>query len=353
MERRHARGRARVELPGRRHRPRHAAGPVQALRRPPRRRDRGRLDHGRGGLQPVVPLRPGRPDGGSQSPRRPHRRRSRRSGALSSAPRAACRASASTSPRSPATSDGATGGDDPPFLAGYDVANTDFFRDLNEDAHENNDRFDTIDPDEGALRRAVARLVRHDRPGRRGPARLHGRVQGPDSTHWRADRDFTFPNDEPTTPGQQSGGCTPAANNAEATDEHPFTIGPNDSNRSFTVDDRVGAARQRLGARGLPRRGRQARAGWLYRLQPAGHAGVAPDPAPAPGRIRDRRDQLRRRGSRRPVHRNGQVRGGAASTRKHLHRRSEGRLDERACAAGCRAAATSCSRTGRSRRSRS
>jgi hypothetical protein len=47
--------------------------------------------------------------------------------------------------------------------------------------------------------------------------------------------DFTFPNDEPTTPGQQASGCTPSAGNAEATDEHPFTIGANNLNRSFTV----------------------------------------------------------------------------------------------------------------------
>ena len=44
----------------------------------------------------------------------------------------------------PATSDGATGGDAPPFLSGYDVANTDFLTELNVDAKAEDDKFTTV-----------------------------------------------------------------------------------------------------------------------------------------------------------------------------------------------------------------
>ena len=135
----------------------------------------------------------------------------------------------------PATTDGATGGDDPPFLAGYDVANTDFFTELNDDAAEDNDKFESINPAEviagsqslDSFRTIV--LADEPLPGYTGAYK--GQLQPTGSPT----ADFTFPNDEPTTPGQQAEGCTPSANNAEATDEHPFTIGPNELNRSFTV----------------------------------------------------------------------------------------------------------------------
>ena len=135
----------------------------------------------------------------------------------------------------PATSDGATGGDDPPFLAGYDVANTDFFRDLNRDAAAANDEFDAINPAEviagqqslDSFRTIV--LADEALPGYTGAYKDQAAPTGGPTA------DFTFPNDEPTTPGQTADGCTPAATNAEATDEHPFTIGPNELNRSFTV----------------------------------------------------------------------------------------------------------------------
>ena len=136
----------------------------------------------------------------------------------------------------PATSDGATGGDDPPFLAGYDVANTDFFTDLNEDARQANDRFGAINPAEvlagteslDGFRTIV--LADEPLPGYTGAYKDQAAPTGGKSA------DFTFPNDEPTTPGQTATeGCTPAATNAEATDEHPFTIGANELNRSFTV----------------------------------------------------------------------------------------------------------------------
>ena len=135
----------------------------------------------------------------------------------------------------PATADGATGGDDPPFLAGYDVANTDFFRDLNGDAQAANDEFEAIDPakvisgDQSLDSFRTIVLADEALPGYTGAYKGQAAPTGGPTA------DFTFPNDEPTTPGQTADGCTPAATNAEATDEHTFTIGPNELNRSFTA----------------------------------------------------------------------------------------------------------------------
>jgi hypothetical protein len=136
----------------------------------------------------------------------------------------------------PATTDGASEGDSPPFLAGYNVANTDFFGDLNADAKAANDKFGSIDPaaviagDQSLDSYETIVLADEALPGYTGA--YAGQTQptgGPTA-------DLTFPNDEPTTPGQTANeGCTPAATNPDATDEFPFTIGPNDLNRSFTV----------------------------------------------------------------------------------------------------------------------
>jgi hypothetical protein len=46
----------------------------------------------------------------------------------------------------PASDDGNTGGDPPPRLAGYDVANTDFFKDLDDDMEPGLPGFETVDP---------------------------------------------------------------------------------------------------------------------------------------------------------------------------------------------------------------
>jgi hypothetical protein len=46
----------------------------------------------------------------------------------------------------PASTDGATGGDDPPVLKGYDVATTDFFRDLNKNVASAGQAFSANDP---------------------------------------------------------------------------------------------------------------------------------------------------------------------------------------------------------------
>ena len=135
----------------------------------------------------------------------------------------------------PATSDGATGGDDPPFLAAYDVANTDFFTDLNGDAKAADDEFGAIDPakvlsgEESLDSFKTIVLADEPLPGYTGAYK--GQVQPTGG----ATADLAFPNDEPTTPGQQPAGCTPSAIDPNATDEQAFTIGPNDNNRSFTV----------------------------------------------------------------------------------------------------------------------
>jgi hypothetical protein len=136
----------------------------------------------------------------------------------------------------PATTDGATGGDSPPFLAAYDVANTDFFTDLNKDAKADDDKFEAVDPakviaGEQSLD-SFKTLVLADEPMPGYTGAYKGQVQ---PTGGKT-ADFEFPNDEPTTPGQTANeGCTPAASNPDATDEHPFTIPENDLNRSFTV----------------------------------------------------------------------------------------------------------------------
>jgi hypothetical protein len=136
----------------------------------------------------------------------------------------------------PATSDGASEGDDPPFLAGYDVANTDFFKDLNEDAEADNDRFDAIDPAKVIAGEASLDSFRTIVLADEALPGYNGAYKGQLQPTGGKTADFEFPNDEPTTPGQTAAdGCTPAATNAEATDEHPFTIPANDLNRSFTV----------------------------------------------------------------------------------------------------------------------
>jgi hypothetical protein len=48
----------------------------------------------------------------------------------------------------PAADDGNTGGDNPPKLSAYDVANTDFFRDLDQDTQPGLPGFDTVNPRE-------------------------------------------------------------------------------------------------------------------------------------------------------------------------------------------------------------
>ena len=127
------------ERPGRRHR----RSPTLAIQcrgcdEHPGVDRRRRVGDGRRGLQPVAGSTRRR-----ASPRRSTaRRRSRPTARRSSGARCSAATSldvgirrarpwwprwTSTSPRARRRTDGATGGDDPPRLAGYDVANTDFF----------------------------------------------------------------------------------------------------------------------------------------------------------------------------------------------------------------------------------
>ena len=46
----------------------------------------------------------------------------------------------------PASTDGSTGGDEPPVARGYDVANTDFFGDLNKAIPNTDERFGAVNP---------------------------------------------------------------------------------------------------------------------------------------------------------------------------------------------------------------
>ena len=134
----------------------------------------------------------------------------------------------------PATSDGATGGDEPPFLAAYDVANTDFLGDLNGDASADDDKFGPVDPaavisGEQSLS-GIDTLVLADDPlpGYNGMYRGEERPTGPPTA------DFEFEHTTPTTPGQASTeGCLDVPS---ALEEFPFAIGANDGNAELEIE---------------------------------------------------------------------------------------------------------------------
>jgi hypothetical protein len=129
----------------------------------------------------------------------------------------------------PATIDGATGGDAPPVERAYDVANTDFFVDLNRFIPTTAQRFKTVDP--RAVIAGTQSLSDFDSivladsalPGYTGLyAGEPARPTGPPTAS------FTLQSQRATTPG--AGECT------EATCERfPFTIGQNDGNASLDV----------------------------------------------------------------------------------------------------------------------
>jgi hypothetical protein len=132
----------------------------------------------------------------------------------------------------PATSDGATGGDEPPFLAAYDVANTDFFDDLNGDAKAEDDEFAKVDPKavlagtqslDGLDTLVLADSVL---PG------FTGRLAGEPSPNGPPTADFTFAHSEPTTPSQGANSC---AQTAESTEEKPFSISAAERNSQLTI----------------------------------------------------------------------------------------------------------------------
>ncbi|MDX6583698.1 MAG: hypothetical protein QOI10_2882 [Solirubrobacterales bacterium] len=127
----------------------------------------------------------------------------------------------------PASTDGATGGDDPPKLAGYDVANTDFFGDLNRFIEDPAKRFGTVDPhaviDGTQSLDGLGSLVLADDalPGYTGDFAEQAQPSGPPTA------DFTF---DGTVSAPGAGEGLPGTY-----EEFPFTIGPNDGNGKVTV----------------------------------------------------------------------------------------------------------------------
>ena len=128
----------------------------------------------------------------------------------------------------PATSDGATGGDDPPVLRGYDVANTDFFRDLNKHVAASGEAFSAVDPraviDGSTSLAGLGSLVLADDalPGYTGRFDTEpGPPTGPPTA------DFTF---------QSTGSVPGAGSRLPGTYEtKAFTIAPDDGNAQVKV----------------------------------------------------------------------------------------------------------------------
>jgi hypothetical protein len=133
----------------------------------------------------------------------------------------------------PATSDGTTGGDEAPRLAGYDVANTDFFADLNRFIPDPAKQFQQVDPrkvisGEQSLAGLKSLVLADDAlPGYTGLYDGERAPTGPPTAG------FTFEERTATTPGD---GLGAACRTPTSVDVHPdFTIGENDANKSMTV----------------------------------------------------------------------------------------------------------------------
>jgi len=131
----------------------------------------------------------------------------------------------------PATAD-ATRGSDPDRLRGYDVANTDFFADLNNHIPDPADRFRTRSPrrvlsGEQTLN-ALDTLVLADEalPGYTGKYEGEVRGSGPPT------ESFGIAHETPTTPGQGAESCR---RDATTTENRDFTIDPADGNSSLRV----------------------------------------------------------------------------------------------------------------------
>ncbi len=128
----------------------------------------------------------------------------------------------------PATTDGATGGDDPPLLKGYDVANTDFFRDLDKHVASSDESFSAVEP------RAViagtqsltglSSIVLADDPLPGFTGRFDGETPGPTGPPTAG---FAF---------QSTGSVPGAGSRLPGTYEtKEFTIGPDDGNAQMKV----------------------------------------------------------------------------------------------------------------------
>jgi hypothetical protein len=130
----------------------------------------------------------------------------------------------------PATTDGATGGDQPARQRAYNVANTDFFRDLDRHVLNDAEDFDGVDPqDVIAGRRSLDNfesivLADNPLPGYTG---AYGGRQRP-SGGPTANKQFSG---TASPPGADTGpGTVPAS-----THEEEFTIGSNDGNGSVKI----------------------------------------------------------------------------------------------------------------------
>ncbi len=134
----------------------------------------------------------------------------------------------------PATTDGNTGGDEAPALAGYDVANTDVFTDLNPFIPVTANRFSAVDPravlggTATLSERRTLVLADDALPG------YHGTYDGePEPPSGPPTQGFAFEDTKPTTPGQ---GPTTCERIDTTTDYHPFTVGPDDANARLDAE---------------------------------------------------------------------------------------------------------------------
>ena len=258
--------------------------------------------------------------------------------ALVSRPGRRCRARTSSSPpdrRRPTAPPAATA---PPEPAAYDVANTDFFRDLDRFVAKPREDFDAIDPRDGHRRAPVARRVRVDRAGRRPAAGLQRRLR-------RRTRPTGGP---PRRTSTYTGNGAAARRRHRGHARRVRRAGVRRSGRTTRTRSRRSAiewelADERLRHVGLPGRGRPRASRSASRVCDARH------------RRTTRRSTLR---SRPPASTSVRVKNYAsaeptftgtvtftarsrrASGGEHVHDRREGRSGPRSCARGSRAAAT-------------
>ncbi len=130
----------------------------------------------------------------------------------------------------PATTDGNTGGDNPPTQKAYDVANTDFFRELDEQVAKPSEDFDTVDPKavlSGSQKLSDFEsvvLADDPLPGYKGP---YGGRQLPTGG---PTADFEFDGTASPPAADAGPGVVPGS-----TYEKDFTIDPNSGNGSAKI----------------------------------------------------------------------------------------------------------------------
>jgi hypothetical protein len=179
-----------------------------------------------------------------------------------------------------ATTDGATGGDQPPATLRYDVANTDFFRDLDRHVEKRSEDFDTVDP-QAVLdgRQALSSfesvaLADDPLPGYTGEYGGRTRPTGPPT----AER--TYDGSAPTR-SADAGPSVPGSAH-----RYQFETGVNDANASFTAridwpskDDDFDMRIYRIEANGS-----KTKVGESVSVGGTGNSEEATIPSPAPGK---------------------------------------------------------------------